>query len=332
MMPKSESIIMSNGSEEKKRVSVASHLIRLFLPIAIVFLCVILTILSPYFLTLTNFMNLLLAVSVIAIVAVGENFVIITSGIDISVGSITGLIGVISAVMLRGHVPIPLTILIALTGGLLIGLVNGLAIAGCGMSPFIVTLVGLTVFRGVAIAITGGLAIAFLPPQFNFIGSGEIGFLPVPVIIMFFVYALAVFISRYTVFGRHVYALGESKRASFQAGLRVKEIEIFVYMMSGLAAAMGGIIMTARLGAAHPLAASGLELQCIAAVVLGGTSLMGGRGEILGTLLGAVLIGIIGNGLNLMNVSPYYSQIVYGITVFVILMVDALSHKRYRVI
>ena len=276
-------IELGMGREAKKQ-SIVGYLTKLFLPVAIIFLCVIMTILSPYFFTLTNIMNLLLAVSVIAIVAVGENFVILTAGIDIAVGSTTGLIGVITAVLLHFNISIPISLIIALLTGVLVGLLNGLAVSRCGMSPFIVTLVGLTVFRGLAIAITGGLAIAFLPPQFNLIGSGSLGFIPLPVIIMLFVYAVAFFLLRYTVFGRHVYALGESKKASFQAGLRVTRVEICAYVISGLTAALGGIIMTARLGAAHPLAATGLELQCIAAVVLGGTSLMGGRGDIIGTL------------------------------------------------
>jgi ribose transport system permease protein len=315
-----------------KKVLSMSNFNKIFLPIAILFLSAVLSRISPFFFSMTNFMNLLLSVSVLAIVAVGESIVIIGSGIDISVGSIAAVTGILTGVLLRSNVNILLTIITILGIGLVIGFINGIAVANAGMNPFIVTLVGLTIYRGIAIAVTKGLGISSLPEKFNFIGSGHLWFIPLPVIIMLVIYVIAFFILEYTIFGRHVYALGESKRASFQAGLKVNKTQILTYMIAGLMAALGGIITTARLGSAQPLAANGLELQCIAAVVVGGTNLTGGRGTITGTLLGSILIGIIGNGLNLLNVSMYYAQIVYGLLVFSILLFDAISNKRYRIV
>ena len=333
MIQKNENLktISRNENNIKKEFTLRDFN-KLFLPFSILLLAVILSIASPYFFSIRNFMNLLLSVAVLGIVAVGQTFVILTGGIDLSVGSVVAVTGMFAGLLLTIPVSIPLTIIIVLGVGVLIGFLTGVSVAKAGVSPFIVTLVGLTIFRGVAIATTRGLGVNFLPDKFNFIGSGYLFKIPIPVIVMLVIFALAFFILEYTIFGRHVYAVGESKLAAFQAGLKVNKNLILVYMITGFLAAIGGIITTARLGSAQPLAAQGLELSAIAAVVLGGTSLSGGRGTIIGTLLGSVLMGLIQNGLNLLNVGMYYTQIISGIVLFIVLLFDAISNKRYRIV
>jgi ribose transport system permease protein len=295
-------------------------------------LCVFFSLASPYFLTLENLMNVARQISMIGIIAVGMTFVIITGGIDLSVGAIVGLSGCITAGMLRDGMPIPMAIVAGLGFGLLAGLVNGSLIALAGLPPFIATLASLSVWRGLALTYTQGYAIFPLPPEFAFLGRGYLGPIPLPVILMALVYVLGYYLLNHTAFGRYVYSVGGNMQASKLSGVRVNRTLIAVYGFSGLFAGLSGIILSSRLLSGQGQAGTGYELDAIAATVLGGVSLMGGEGNVIGTLIGAFMIGILANGMTLLNVSSFYQMMAKGLVIMLAVFIDLkLKSRRGKV-
>lgn len=275
-----------------------------------------LTFSNPYFLTSRNIINLARQVSLNAIIACGMTFVIITGGIDLSVGSIVALTGtLITGFIVQLSLAPWLAILLGLFVGVMLGSFNGIVIANTKIPPIIATLGMMSIARGSALLYTGGKPIAGLSAGFKFIGRGYFGPIPVPVIIMIFIAIIASIILNQTKFGRHVCALGDSEETVRLSGISVKSLKMKVYMITGLMSAISGLILASRLGSGQPLAGDGWELDAIAATVVGGTDIMGGRGTIIGTIIGAFIIGVINNGLNLMNVSPYLQLVVKGIVI-----------------
>ena len=276
-----------------------------------VVLVIILSILSNRFLTVSNFINILRQVSVQAIIAFGMTLVIISGGIDLSVGSVFAFSAVVLASILKQGTLIG-AILVSLGVGALFGLFNGFIIAKAKLQPFIVTLATMAIARSFTLLYTNGMPITGFMRSFRFIGRGVVFGIPVPVLIMFGVFFITWYILSQTKLGLYIYAIGGNEEATKLSGVKVDRYKMIVYTISGLFSAVSGIILTARLNSAQPIFGQGYELDAIAAVVLGGATLSGGKGNVLGTLFGALIMGVINNGLNLLNVSPFYQQAVKG--------------------
>ncbi|MCM3633485.1 ABC transporter permease subunit [Paenibacillus camelliae] len=292
--------------------------------LGLIILIVIVTILNPSFIEPLNILNLLRQVSINALIAFGMTFVILTGGIDLSVGSILALSSAVMAnFMVSGWDPIIAIILGCLLGGILGG-INGLLITKGRMAPFIATLATMTIFRGLTLVYTNGNPITGLGNQaaFQFLGRGYLFGIPVPAITMLIVFAILWIILHKTPFGRKTYAIGGNEKASIISGIKVDRIKIMIYALIGLLSALAGAILTSRLNSAQPTAGTSYELDAIAAVVLGGTSLTGGRGRIVGTLIGALIIAILNNGLNLLGVSSFYQMVVKGIVIAIAVLLD----------
>ncbi|MBS7426880.1 ribose ABC transporter permease [Virgibacillus sp. 19R1-5] len=288
---------------------------------------IVLGVMSENFFTLNNIFNLLRQVSVNALIAFGMTFVILTAGIDLSVGSTLALGSALTAGLLASGMDPFLAVCIGLLIGLILGAVNGLIIAKGKVAPFIATLATMTIFRGATLVYTDGKPITGLSDSFAFemIGKGYVFGIPFPVIVMIVVFFSLFFVLRSTVFGRQVYAIGGNEEASKLSGIRADRVKIGVYSLTGMLSVLAGIIITSRLDSAQPTAGAMYELDAIAAVVIGGTSLSGGRGRIFGTLIGALIIGVIDNGLNLLNVSSFYQQIVKGLVILLAVLLDRKS-------
>jgi len=290
--------------------------------IGFILLCMIITIVTPRFLTFSNLTNVLTQVSVNAIMAVGMTFVILNNGIDLSVGSILAISGAVAAYLMKSTGNIVISIVAALAIGTAIGVLNGFLITKGRLQAFIATLATMTIFRGVTYVFTNGDPISGLDANFTFIANDKIVGIPLPVIFMIIIVAIAAYLLNETRFGRYVYALGGSEDSARLSGIRTDKIRTIVYGVSGFTAAVSAIIVTSRIGSASPNAGTGFELDAIAAVVLGGTSLAGGEGSILGTIIGAMIIGVLNNGLNLMNVNPFYQSIVKGAVILLAVLLD----------
>jgi len=288
---------------------------------------VVLTILSPYFLTFDNIVNVIMQISVTGITAIGMTYVMLSGGIDLSVGAVLALSAVVSANFAKAGHPALVVIAIGLSIGLAIGLVNGLAITKLRVPPLITTLAMLSIVRGIQLIYSHAVTIFGFGEDFSFLGQGSIGPLPVPVIIVVVLYLVAWFVLTRTAFGRKVYAVGGNERAANIVGIRVDRIKISVYVLSAVLAAFAGLILISRLDSAPAIIGTNLELETIAAVVIGGTSLSGGKGSIWGTLIGVAILGLIANALNLLNVSPYYTQLVQGLVIFIAVAID-MNRRR----
>ncbi|TFH02080.1 MAG: ribose ABC transporter permease [Calditrichales bacterium] len=297
--------------------------------IGLIILCIVLWILTPHFLTITNILNITQQTSINAVIAVGMTFVIITAGIDLSVGSIMAFAGVVLAGALNAGLPMPVAILIGLGVGMLCGVVNGLLITYGGLPPFISTLGMMSVARGGALLYTDGRPISGFSEGFRFLALGEILSIPVPVIIMILVYIIAHFLLTRTRFGRYTYAIGGNEEAAMLSGINIRFYKTAIYGFCGMLSGVAAIILTARLNSAQPIAGIMYELDAIAAAVIGGTSLMGGEGRITGTLIGALIMGVLRNGLNLLGVSSFVQQTVIGSVIIIAVLVD-MALKRQK--
>ncbi|WP_078544659.1 D-allose ABC transporter permease [Litchfieldia alkalitelluris] len=292
----------------------------------LILIILVLGILSPtYFFTPSNLTQIILQSSINILVGVGEFFPILIAGIDLSVGSIMALTGMITAKLLVAGVPIILAILLGgiLTGALL-GFINGFLVVKTNLHPFIITLGTLSIFRGLTLIISDARPVYGLPTEFTQGVAGWLWFVPIPVIIAFVLAGILMFITNKTKMGRNIYALGGNPQAAWFSGINIKLHTIVVFMISGICAGIAGVVLTARLGAAEPLAGTGFELFAIAAAIIGGTSFFGGKGKILGVVMGALIIGVINNGLNILNVSTYYQQIVMGSLIIGAVALDRL--------
>lgn len=290
--------------------------------IGLLILCMVITFITPRFLSITNIRNVLTQVSVNAVIAIGMSFVILTGGIDLSVGSILAVSGAVAASIMKSTGNLFLAIIVALTIGCLIGLINGALVSKGRIQAFIVTLATMTIFRGVTYVYTNGTPISGLGQSFSGIGNKAFLGLPIPVVFMVVVFGIGFYVLSQTRYGRYLYALGGNEDSARLSGINTSKIKTLVYVISGATAALSGIIVTSRIGSASPNAGVGFELDAIAAVVLGGTSLAGGEGSVVGTIIGALIIGVLNNGLNLMNVSPFYQAIVKGLVILLAVMVE----------
>ncbi|TVR71881.1 MAG: ribose ABC transporter permease [Marinilabiliales bacterium] len=306
--------------------------------IALLLMCIILTLLTDRFLTAENSWNIMRQISVNLVVSVGMTLVILTAGIDLSVGSVLALCGAITAGMLKfgaeftdANIYVGFTLFGAIAGGVLagsfLGWFNGMAITRFKVPPFVATLAMLTIARGLTMLWTGGFPITGFESNMAFIGTGWLLGIPMPVWIAAAVVVAAVILTKKTRLGRHIYAVGGNEKAAALSGLNVKRIKIIVYSIAGALAAVGGIMVTSRLDSAQPNAGMGLELDSIAAVVIGGTSLSGGKGTIMGTVQGALIIGVLNNGLVLLNVSPFWQQVVKGFVILLAVVIEKLNTK-----
>lgn len=322
-----------NSITTKAQFSKLQSLIALFV------LCVGITILSDKFLTVANGWNVLRQISVNICISVGMTLVVLTAGIDLSVGSILALCGAVTAGLLKNGIElhdqnlyIGFTLLGAILAGLVVGSLlgwfNGWAITKFNVPPFVATLAMLTMARGFTMLWTKGFPINNLGSSFDYIGTGWFLGVPVPVWISVLVVVLAVFMTVKTPLGRYIYAIGGNENAARLSGININRIKIIVYSISGTLAALGGLMVTARLDSAQPNAGTSYELDAIAAVVIGGTTLSGGKGSILGTVLGAVIIGVLNNGLVLLNVSPFWQQVVKGGVILLAVIIDKANSKN----
>ncbi|NMD69314.1 ribose ABC transporter permease [Bacillus sp. DNRA2] len=292
-------------------------------------LCIFFSLFTEEFFTGTNISNIIRQVSINGILAVGMTFVILTGGIDLSVGSVLALTGTIMAgLMINVGLPPILAVLIGILLGALLGYINGIFVSYARIPAIIVTLAMMEAARGVALLYTGGYPLSGLPSSFAFIGRGYLfEVIPMPAVIMILVFIVAYIILNHLPFGRHIYAIGGNEEAVRLSGVKVKRIKTLVYLISGITASISGLIMTARLSSGQPMAGEGYELDAIAAVVLGGTSIAGGRGHIFGTLLGALLMGVLSNGLNLMGVSPHVQRVLKGVIIVGAIYYSSRSQK-----
>jgi ribose transport system permease protein len=284
-------------------------------------LVIFFSLLSDRFMTLSNFTNVLRQVSIQAIIAFGMTLVIISGGIDLSVGSVFAFSAILMASVVKNG-SVFLGILTALLVGALLGAINGFIIAKGKIQPFIVTLATMAIARSLTLVYSEGMPITGFPQSFRVIGRGEFTGIPVPVMIMFAIFGVIFYISNYTKLGLYTYAIGGNETAAKLSGVKVDIYKIIIYMISGLLAATSAIILTSRLNSAQPTFGTGYELDAIAAVVLGGASLSGGKGTVVGTLFGALIMGILNNGLNLLNVSPFYQQGVKGIVILIAVLLE----------
>jgi len=295
---------------------------------AFVIICIALSFLSPAFLRVTNILNVIRQTSIYGIMAVGITFVILTGGIDLSVGSMLALSGIVLAGSIKAGLPLFPVILLTLAVGTAAGLVNGLVITQGKITPFVATLGMMSIARGLTLIYSKGYPISGFSAEFRFIGGGSVFGLPFPIILFLITILIAWLVLNHTKFGRYTYAIGGNEETVKLSGINVNFYKTLVYMTSGLTAGLSALILTARLNSAEPIAGTGYELDVIAAVVIGGTSLNGGRGTVWGTLIGALLIGVINNGMNLLGISPYFQLIVRGLIIIFAVLLDRLRDEQ----
>ena len=305
--------------------------------IALVLLCVVLTFANEYFLTARNILNVLRQTSINGILAIGMTFVILTRGIDLSVGSLVALAGVTSAAFATtssisafagGAYPVVVPLLVGLVVGGAMGAISGLFVARYNVPSFVATLGMLSSARGLTLLFSDGRPIPALTDSYRWIGTGDVFGIPMPVVIFAIVFVISWYVLDYTRFGRRVYAAGGNPHAAKVSGISVSRIRLSVYVISGVFAGLAGMILAARTGSALPQAGVAYELDAIAAVVIGGTSLAGGVGHVAGTLVGALLIGVVNNGLDLMGVESYYQQVIKGVLIVAAVLLDQSRNRQ----
>ncbi|WP_258875880.1 ABC transporter permease [Paraburkholderia sp. BL27I4N3] len=292
-------------------------------------LCVLFAILSSNFLTLGNLLNIVMQVSIIAILGFGMTYVLLLGDIDLSVGAVMALVGTIAAFAMQHGLHPALAVVVAMAAGLVLGLVNGTLTAMLTIPSFIVTVATMGVFRGFAYITSAGVPISIDDDRFAALGNGTFLGIAIPIWVLGVLLVVNHFVLAKTVFGRKAYLAGGNREAALYSGINVRRLRIVIFMISGLMASIGGVLMTSRLYSAQPNAGLGYELDAIAAAVLGGTSLSGGYGTIAGTLIGALIIGVINNGMNLLSVPYFYQLIVKGVVILVAVCIDVQTKKRH---
>ncbi|MER1985724.1 MAG: ribose ABC transporter permease [Solibacillus sp.] len=298
--------------------------------LVLVLLSIIASFLSDAFFSVNNIMNVLRQVSIIAIVSSGMTLVILIAGIDLSVGAVLALAGAALAGVLTAGISLPIAIAVALLVGLVVGSINGLLVSKFALPSFIVTLATMTIARGLTLVYTKGYPLTVENSFLQTLGNGKVLGIPIPVYIMFIIYIFMHWLLKYTTFGRYIYAVGGNEETAKLSGINVKFIKVAVFAIAGFLASLAAIIYTSRLMSAQPTAGQGIELDAIAAVIIGGTSLAGGKGLILGTLIGALIMGVLDNILNLMNVSPFYQSIAKGIVILIAILLDSGFSKMKK--
>lgn len=316
-------------SEKLERGGMSNKLSKYGLLIALAALILVLTFATPNFFKLQNFINVFVQISISAILAIGATFVVLTGGIDLSLGSMVAITGVMAATFAHpGEYPVFVPVFVGIATGVLFGLFIGVLVAKGGIASFIVTLGVTTIARGAALLIADGRPVSNLSPEFNYIGNGQVGGIPISILILVVIFILALFLLTKTKFGRYVYAIGGNEAAAHASGVKVDRIKILVYTLCSGLAGLAGTMQAARIEVGQPSIGQGYELDAIAAVVIGGTSLSGGVGSVTGTIIGALIIGFINNGLDLLNVSSYYQQIIKGLIIIGAVLLDVKTKKR----
>lgn len=297
--------------------------------IGLILLVVLASLLSPHFLTFKNIINVLRQVSIVAIISVGMTYVIITGGIDLSVGSVAALSGMITGMFLKNvGAGIFVSICMGIISGMLCGLFCGILITSrIRMPPFIATLAMMSIARGIALMMTSGRPIFNLPESFGFLGGGFIWGIPIPIIVMLCIFLIAHISLAYTQSGLYFYAIGGNEEAARVTGIKTDAVKMRAYLISGFCASIAGIVLTSRVMVSEPIAGFLYELDAIAAVIIGGANLFGGEGIVLGTLIGAVIMGVLRNSLNLLNVSTYLQQVVVGFVIVTMVSISILRRK-----
>ncbi len=286
----------------------------------------IFSVVSSSFFTLSNVSNIIIQSSIIAIIAIGQTIVIITEGIDLSVGSIAAFISIALGLMMTDFgIPVIMAIFLSVVIGALIGLLNGFVISYGKVPAFITTLGMMSIARGGALALNGGRPVSMLPRSFGVVSSASVFGIPIFIIYVAVFYILMYLLLTKHKLGRYIYAIGDNSEAARLSGIKVKAVKTSAYIFSGLFAAMGGIMLTARMNYAAPTAGNGFELDAIAAVVIGGTALSGGQGSLIGTLVGALILGTLRNGLSILNVPGFYQQIIIGIVIIAAVFFDKMK-------
>lgn len=294
-------------------------------------LFVLLTLITNTFFTSRNLINVLKQVSINGIISVGMMCVLLTGGIDLSVGSIVALSGIVATTFAHpGEYPVIVPIILGVLAGAACGVVNGTLVAFLNLPAFIATLGMLSVASGVALVLSKGRPISNLSEQFRYIGGGTILGLPILIYILAAVFLIGYLILSWTKFGRYLYAIGGNEDAAKASGLSVARIKLFVYMISGICAGLAGTVLASRINAGQPNSGEGYELDAIAAVVIGGTSLNGGIGKVSGTILGVLIVGVINNGMDLLNISSYYQKIVKGSIIVLAVLLDRITKNKNK--
>ncbi|MGS0764817.1 ABC transporter permease [Syntrophomonas curvata] len=304
------------------------HFSQILLSFVLILTAYLLSQASPFFMTWDNWRNILDQSALLIIISVGMTFIIATGGIDLSVGAVTALSGVCMALALHAGLPVELSVLSGIASGVFVGLCNGLLISRLNLSPFIVTLAAMSVTRGIALILTNGIPIYGFPATFTWWGSGHIGPANPPMLIALLAYITGTLILSGTKLGCYTLALGGNEEALRRSGVAHKTYKTIVYGISGFTAAIGGLVVTARLNTAEPLAGWMFELDAIAAVVLGGTDMKGGRGSISGTVMACVLLGMLRNGLTILNIPSYYQQLAIGVIILVAIIISELRLRN----
>lgn len=309
---------------EQKKFDIGKILSKYGIYIAFVIMFAALSIASPVFLTTTNIINIFRQISVIGTISVGMTFIIITGGIDLAAGAVLALAAVVTTSMVRTEstIPIAVAVICGLLVGVVCGVFSGFFVAKMQVQAFIATLATMTIARGICYVYTNGRPITGLKAAYKFIGAGSVGPIPVPVIIYLTVVLIGIFFLNFTSFGRHVFAVGGNEKAAIVSGINAVRVKFICYVVSGLTSAIAGIILSARIQTGQPVAGNGYELDAITAVVIGGASLSGGKGSLVGAVVGMLLIGVMTNGLDLLNVSSYYQQVIKGVIILVAVLTD----------
>lgn len=324
-----ESLIpMKNKNNGMSFLGKFIHMREFMILMVVVFACILLSIASPIFLTKTNILAVLLGLSVNVIVAIGMTNLMVSGGFDLSVGSTVAMTGGFAALAMASGLPAWIAIIIGLLTGFIIGLANGLIIAKIGINPFITTLGMMSVVRGMLMVIVKGKTIIGFPPSFTIIGQGKILGIQYPIIIAIIMVVIGDILLRRSRFFRQNYYIGGNERAAILSGINVDNMKIFNYTLIGVLSAIAGLIMTSRLAAASVTAGTGLELQVISATIIGGASLSGGEGTVSGAFLGALLMALITNALNLLGVDVYWNSLVIGSVLIIAVMIDVLGKKK----
>ena len=298
--------------------------------LAFALICIALALSTPRFFTVPNLMIIGTQVSINALLAFGVTFVIITGGIDLSLGSMVAVAGVTAAMFAHPDTyPLLVPLLTGLAAGVLFGAFNGFVVIKSKVPPFIVTLGTMTIGRGLALILSKGRPVSNLSDSFNFIGGGNVFGIPFPIIILIIAFVVCSVILKKTVLGRYMYAVGGNEQAARASGINVGNVKMWVYTLCGLLSAVGGILLTSRITTGQPNAGAGFELDAIAAAIIGGTSTSGGTGTMTGTLIGALLIAVISNSLDLLNVTSYYQQVVMGIIIIGAVVLDSMGKKDH---
>lgn len=317
---------MNKGNEAAKKINIGTILGKYGVYIALLVLIVVMTIASPSFLNITNIFNILKQNAVYGVLAVGMTFVIVTGGIDLSVGSIVAITACFATKLAQDGttLPVGVAMLVGLLVGLACGVFSGFFIAYTGVPAFIATLATQQIARGIVYVFTDGRPITGVSDSYKYIGSASWGVIPVMVVIYAAFLVVGTFLLKYSKYGRHVYAVGGNKRAALVSGINVKRTEFLVYVICGICAAVGGLMLSSRVQTGQPAGGEGYEMEAITAAVIGGASLSGGKGTIFGSFIGLLVVAILTNGLDLLNVSSYYQEIIKGAIILLAVLADRI--------